>query len=72
MAFNRKVKVQLWLIVAAMIFGIWLLFRLIAWGQCSWYGYQTQRDTRYAAFIGCMVKVHDGWIPRAEIRTLND
>lgn len=47
---------------------LWLLLRLFAWGSCSWYGYQTGRDTRYAAFIGCMVRVNQQWIPRNEIR----
>lgn len=37
--------------------------------SCAWYGYQTERDTRYAAFVGCMVKRPAGWVPRAEIRT---
>ena len=52
------------------VLGIWLFFRLIAWGQCSYYGWQTGRDVRYAAFIGCMVKVPTGWIPRNEIRVI--
>lgn len=66
---SRKVKIQLALLVGAVLFAIWLVFRLIAWGQCSWYGHQTTRDTRYAAFIGCMVKVNDHWVPRHELRT---
>ena len=37
--------------------------------SCAWYGYQTERDTRYAAFVGCMVNMPSGWTPRAEIRT---
>lgn len=37
--------------------------------SCEWYGYQTERETRYAAFVGCMVKSHNGWVPRAEIRS---
>ncbi|KRV74525.1 MULTISPECIES: hypothetical protein [Pseudomonas] len=48
----------------------WLVLRAIAWGACSWYGYQTNRDTRYAAFIGCMVRVDQQWIPRSELRVL--
>ncbi len=46
------------------------MLRAIAWGSCSWYGYQTNRDTRYAAFIGCMVRVDQQWIPRNELRVL--
>lgn len=37
-------------------------------GKCMWYGYQTDRETRYAAFVGCMVKVNDQWFPRNELR----
>lgn len=56
------------LAIAAFLLVIWLVARLFAWGDCAWYGYQTSRDTRYAAFIGCMVKVDQRWIPRAELR----
>ena len=45
-----------------------VLCRLAAWGECSWYGYQTARDTRYAAFVGCMIQTPAGWIPRTELR----
>ena len=47
---------------------LWLVARAFAWSACSWYGYQTNRDTRYAAFIGCMVRVDERWIPRNELR----
>ncbi|BBP82435.1 hypothetical protein PHLH8_20770 [Pseudomonas sp. Pc102] len=47
---------------------LWLVARAFSWGACSWYGYQTGRDTRYAAFIGCMVKVDERWVPRSELR----
>ncbi|MNF75820.1 hypothetical protein D3C85_1760620 [compost metagenome] len=50
--------------------GLWLLSRLAAWGACSWYGYQTERDTRYASFIGCMVEVDGKWFPRSELRVV--
>ncbi|WP_457253466.1 hypothetical protein [Pseudomonas juntendi] len=52
-----------------LIGAISLIFRLIDWGGCAWYGHQTERETRYAAFVGCMVKTHKGWVPRAELRT---
>ncbi|MFK0090851.1 hypothetical protein ACIQUS_26630 [Pseudomonas sp. NPDC090755] len=48
---------------------IWLVLRAFAWGSCSWYGYQTERTTRYAAFVGCMVQTSNGWVPRSELRT---
>lgn len=40
------------------------------WGSCSYYGFQTGRDTRYAAFMGCMVKTSAGWVPRNELRVI--
>ncbi|MFV3332196.1 hypothetical protein ACNFIA_14790 [Pseudomonas sp. NY15437] len=40
------------------------------WGSCSYYGFQTGRDTRYAAFMGCMVKTPAGWVPRNELRVI--
>ncbi|WP_447751666.1 hypothetical protein [Pseudomonas nicosulfuronedens] len=55
---------------AVVILLAWLVMRLFAWGSCSWYGYQTNRDTRYAAFIGCMVRVDQQWIPRNELRVM--
>ena len=48
--------------------GVWFALRLVAWGQCSWYGYETSRTTRYSPFIGCMIQTPAGWIPRAELR----
>ncbi|MCY1559536.1 hypothetical protein D9M68_965860 [compost metagenome] len=56
-------------ILAALLL-LWFVGRLLAWGSCSWYGYQTERDTRYAAFIGCMVEVDGKWYPRSELRVV--
>ncbi|SIR82187.1 hypothetical protein SAMN05878276_0386 [Aquipseudomonas alcaligenes] len=56
------------LVLAGMLVALWLLSRLFAWGTCSWYGYQTDRATRYAAFVGCMVEVNGRWVPREELR----
>lgn len=53
---------------AAIAVTAWLVSRAAAWGACSWYGYQTNRDTRYAAFIGCLVRVDTQWVPRSELR----
>ena len=39
------------------------------WAGCAWYGYQTDRTTRYAFGVGCMVKMPSGWRPRSELRT---
>ena len=57
-------------IILAVLLTLWLISRLLAWGACSWYGYQTDRDTRYAAFVGCMVKVNNAWVPRSELRVM--
>lgn len=35
---------------------------------CWWYGKQTQREVRYAPFVGCMVKLDDKWFLRSELR----
>lgn len=40
----------------------------VSYGACAWYGYQTDRETRYAAFVGCMVQVDTKWVPRSELR----
>ncbi len=37
-------------------------------GACAYYGYQIDRETRYAAFVGCMVSVNGSWVPRQELR----
>ena len=41
----------------------------VNWGSCQWYGYQTERQTRFAPYVGCMVKTAGGWVPRNELRT---
>ncbi|WP_313202301.1 hypothetical protein [Pseudomonas sp.] len=40
-----------------------------SWGSCQWYGYQTERLTKFAPYVGCMVKTASGWVPRTELRT---
>jgi len=54
--------------VLLVLFGL-LVNAAINRASCAWYGYQTERDTRYAAFVGCMVHTPSGWVPRTEIRT---
>ncbi|WP_046786639.1 hypothetical protein [Pseudomonas putida] len=41
----------------------------VNWGSCQWYGYQTERQTKFAPYVGCMVKTASGWVPRNELRT---
>ncbi|AGZ34601.1 MAG: hypothetical protein ACOKSU_26925 [Pseudomonas sp.] len=41
----------------------------VNWGTCQWYGYQTERQTRFAPYVGCLVKTAGGWVPRNELRT---
>lgn len=55
---------------AAALVVLVVVWRLVMWGHCSYYGWQTGRDVRYAAFIGCMVSVKDGWIPRDEMKVI--
>lgn len=57
-----------WLCIALSLALAWLTLRAMAWGQCSWYGYETSRTTRYSPFIGCMIQTPNGWIPRNELR----
>lgn len=66
---KRKFAKAIGVLIATLLL-VWFVGRLFAWGTCSWYGYQTGRDTRYAAFIGCMVKVESNWIPRSELRVV--
>ena len=47
---------------------VWLFLRALAWGQCSWYGYETSRTTRFSPFLGCMIQTPAGWVPRSELR----
>ncbi|MNQ24294.1 hypothetical protein D3C85_374850 [compost metagenome] len=63
-------KVWAWCIAAVLcvIIILAVINSLLNRGVCSWYGYQTDRETRYAPFVGCMVKVHDQWFPRNELR----
>ena len=42
---------------------------VVNWGSCQWYGYQTERQTKFAPYVGCMVKTTGGWVPRNELRT---
>lgn len=61
------IRIASFAIMAAAV--VWLAMRGIDYGTCAWYGHQTERDTRYAAFVGCMVKTSSGWVPRNELRT---
>lgn len=59
------------LIIFVVIFALGLLINsLINRGSCSYYGYQTDRETKYAAFVGCMVKVSGNWVLRSELRAV--
>ena len=58
------------LILLALILGGMLLSSVAPRATCSYYGFQTDRETRYAAFVGCMVKVSDNWGLRSELRAV--
>jgi len=32
-------------------------------GLCAYTGWQLDRETRYAAFIGCMIRSGESWLP---------
>jgi hypothetical protein len=55
-------------VLAVFVLIMWVGGVLLRWGSCAWYGYQTDRETRYAAFVGCMVQVENRWVPRNELR----
>lgn len=54
--------------IAVVVLAVVVTMSVFNRGTCAYYGYQTDRETRYAVFVGCMVKVHDKWIPRNELR----
>ncbi|WP_095152548.1 hypothetical protein [Pseudomonas sp. Irchel s3b5] len=65
-----KYAAKVLLILLVLIVGGMLLSSLASRATCSYYGFQTDRETRYAAFVGCMVKVDSAWFPRNEIRVM--
>ena len=57
------------LITAAVVTVVYVIgASLVNRGLCSYYGFQTDRHVRYAAFVGCMVQTPAGWVPRSELR----
>jgi hypothetical protein len=65
-----KQRTRRLLIIAVAIFALVVIISSIAnRGACSYYGYQLDRETRYAPFVGCMVKTSNGWALRSELRT---
>ncbi len=65
-----RLAVKALLILPALIVGGMLLSSGASRATCSYYGFQTDRETRYAAFVGCMVQVDGAWFPRDEIRVV--
>ena len=65
-----KYAAKVLLILLVLIVGGMLLSSLASRATCSYYGFQTDRETRYAAFVGCMVQVNGAWFPRNEIRVM--
>ena len=65
-----KFSVKALLILLTLILGGMLLSSVASRATCSYYGFQTDRETRYAAFVGCMVKVSDNWVLRSELRAI--
>ena len=59
------------LLLSAVMFAAGLLINSLAnRAICSYYGYQTDRETKYAAFVGCMAKVSGIWVLRSELRAV--
>ncbi|WP_454869749.1 hypothetical protein [Pseudomonas putida] len=57
------------LLIAAVSLAFLAVSAAFNWGSCQWYGYQTERQTKFAPYVGCMVKTTGGWVPRNELRT---
>lgn len=57
------------LLVSGVVLAAILLVGAFNRAGCWWYGLQTERDTRYRPFVGCMVNTSNGWFLRSEIRT---
>lgn len=66
---TKKIRHTAMLIALVVCLLLTLANILASVGACAWYGYQTGRDTRYATFVGCMVKTPGGYVPRNELRT---
>lgn len=65
-----KQRTRRLLIIAVAIFALVVIISSIAnRGACSYYEYQLDRETRYAPFVGCMVRTSNGWALRSELRT---
>lgn len=60
--------------IALVVVGVALCAALMAaaWnrGMCAYTGWQLDRDTRYAAFVGCVVRTADGWLPLKQVRDI--
>ena len=59
-------RIALW--VTLVIWAVIIARTTVSWSQCSWYGYETSRETRYSPFLGCMIQTPAGWVPRNELR----
>lgn len=66
-----KQRMRRSLIIAVGLFALAVIINsVVERSICSYYGYQTDRETRYAAFVGCMVKASDSWVLRSELRAV--
>ncbi len=66
---NKRLRRALITLVVILALGL-LINSLINRGGCSYYGYQTDRETKYAPFVGCMVKSSGSWVLRSELRVV--
>lgn len=66
----RRYKRKAVLMGLVTVASVLLAYSATHWADCSYYGYQTNRDTRYAPFVGCMVKIGEQWVPREELRVV--
>jgi len=69
-SFRIPSKRALIILALSVILLVAALNAILVRATCSYYGWQTDRTTRYAMFVGCMVQVKDQWIPRHELRVV--
>ncbi|WP_256591240.1 hypothetical protein [Pseudomonas sp. HMWF006] len=66
---SKRLRQALIILGVLLVAGL-LISSIIKRGVCSYYGYQTDRETKYAPFVGCMVKASGNWVLRSELRAI--
>ena len=70
MSAQRKLANKWVLLSVLFLVAVMILSTLLNRAACSWYGHETNRDTRYSFLLGCMVQVGNQWVPQQELRVV--